>query len=117
MIVDPVGYEQLLKIDNFVKYDATGQAGKSSNPIINGFVGMLFGIKVYKSTQVTKNGSFGLGLMWHKDFAALALQQDVKVDALFVPGRLGTELVVSNIYGYGVTRSTHAVAIQYGILG
>lgn len=114
LVVDPRGYEQLLKIDNFVRYDAVGH-GASSNPIDNGKIGRLFGIDVFESTNVSTNNSFGQALMWQKDFMALAMQKDVTVKADYSPRDIGHELVVFNIYGYGVTRSDHGVVIGYGM--
>lgn len=116
LIVDPIGYEQLLQITNFVRYDAVGQAD-SKNPINNGRIGRVFGIDVFESTQVANNGSIIFGLMWQKDAIALALQKDVQVKSQYSPRDIGWELVVYNIYGYGLVRTDHAVVLQYGNVG
>jgi hypothetical protein len=77
MILKPAQKNSVLGIDKFVRYDATGERG-----IVNvGKVpGELYGVMTHISPEVYISGSSTSNMMFHKDFLAIAMQKDVKIE-------------------------------------
>jgi len=111
LVVDPYGYEDLLNITDFIRYDA---GGKTPTAIATGEVGQLFGAKVLMSNNVaTPTALSAYGMLFHKDAFAIALQKDVTTKTEYSVDYIGTKLVGYEIYGLTIARSDHYVLMKY----
>lgn len=70
MMVGPDQEANMLKIANFIEAEKYG----SNTPIMNGEIGMIYGLKVIVHTSAASEAIF-----WHPTAAAFALQQGVRV--------------------------------------
>lgn len=112
-IVESYGYRDLLKTDDFVRYDAVGQAA-DKNATVSAKIGKLYGVDVYQTEQVYTLSSVAYGMMFHKTAFGLAVQKAMRVQAQYDVPALAWELVADSIYGVAELRDDHAVCIQYG---
>jgi len=64
-----------------------------------GFIGKLHGINVYMSNTISTGGSVCCGAIFHRSAAAVAVQQDVRVQAEYSIDALGTKVVADLLYG------------------
>lgn len=111
LVVDPYGYEDLLNIDNFVRYDA---GGKTPVALETGEVGTLFGNKVLMSNNVAiPTALSAYGMLFQKDAFAIALQKDVTMKTEYSVDYIGTKMVGYEIYGVTIARSDHYVLVKY----
>lgn len=110
MVVDAYGREDLLGIQDFIRYDA---GGKSPAPVNTGEIGELYGLKVLFSNNVANASSVAYGMVFHKDAFALALQKDVTIKTEYSVDYIGTKLVGYEIYGVTYARTDHAVLLRY----
>lgn len=109
--VEANGYKQILDIDDFVKFDASGGKG-----IKNGKVGEVYGLMVIKTQQVsTVQANVMQGLVWHKSGLILAMQKEETVKSDYILPRLSTQFAVYNVYGANIGRTDHMVKVAYGI--
>jgi P22 coat protein - gene protein 5. len=105
------GYEQLLNIDDFVRYDALGRS-----KIENGRVGTLYGLNLLKTNQVpAKTTNVKNGIFFHKSGIALAMQVKETVESQYDIDYLGWKTAAYNQYGHGIARTDHVGHIYYGI--
>lgn len=112
--IDAYGMEQLYQIDDFIHYDATGQAAAVATGKLP--KGRLYGIEVLETfAQNPIVSSIAYGLIWQKDGIALAMQRDVQIESEKSADWIGTKVVAHEIYGYGAPRTDHIVAFQYGV--
>lgn len=108
--VDPFQHGQLLKIDNFVRYDALGKSN-----IENGFVGRVANFDVVMSQNlpfvdtVTDEHS---GVAFHKDAAAIAIALKPRTQAQYKQEYLGWLLTVDTVYGVKTLRPTFSVVVR-----
>jgi len=112
-IVESYGYRDLLNTDDFVRYDAVGQAG-DKNATISAKIGRLYGVDVYQTEQVYTFSSVAYAMLFHKSAFGLAVQKAMRVQAQYDVPALATELVADSLYGVAELRDDHAVCIRYG---
>ena len=112
-IVESYGYRDLLNTDDFVRYDAVGQAG-DKNATISAKIGRLYGVDVYQTEQVYTLSSVAYAMLFHKSAFGLAVQKAMRVQAQYDVPALATELVADSLYGVAELRDDHAVCIRYG---
>jgi len=112
-IVESYGYRDLLNTDDFVRYDAVGQAG-DKNATISAKIGKLYGVDVYQTEQVYTLSSVAYAMLFHKSAFGLAVQKAMRVQAQYDVPALATELVADSLYGVAELRDDHAVCIRYG---
>jgi len=112
-IVESYGYRDLLNTDDFVRYDAVGQAG-DKNATISAKIGKLYGVDVYQTEQVYTLSSVAYAMLFHKSAFGLAVQKAMRVQAQYDVPALATELVADSLYGVAKLRDDHAVCIRYG---
>lgn len=112
-IVESYGHRDLLKTDDFVRYDAVGQAS-DKNATISAKIGKLYGVDVYQTEQVYTLSSVAYGMIFHKTAFGLAVQKAMRVQAQYDVPALAWELVADSIYGVAELRDDHAVCIRYG---
>lgn len=110
IVVDAYGREDLLNIDDFIRYDA---GGKAPSAIINGEIGEIYGLKVLFSNNVYNAASVAYGMIFHKDAFALALQRGIRVKTEYSVDYIGTKMVGDEIYGLTYARTDHAVLLRY----
>ena len=110
LTVDAYGYKQLMDLDSFVRYDATGQSA-----ILNGRVGTAYGFEILKTVNQQNAANISKSLAFHKSFMALAMQREEAIKNEYSVDYIGTKVVAYNIYGLAVARTDHAVVVQYGI--
>lgn len=100
----------MLDVDQFVRYDATGQ-GPADSPIIKGRFGEIYGVNTYFTTNVTTTGSptGAHNLVFHREFAALAIQKDIRAQSDYNIRSLADEVVLDVLYGYSEYRDNFGV--------
>lgn len=111
LVVDAFGREDLLTLDDFVRYDA---GGKAPSALHTGEIGEIYGLKVLFSQNVaTPTATSAYGMVFHKDAFAIALQKDVSMKTEYSVDYLGTKLAGYEIYGITFARTDHAVLFKY----
>ena len=78
-----------------------------------GFIGKLHGINVYMSNTISTGGSVCCGAIFHRSAAAVAVQQDIRVQSEYDVSYLGTKVVADIIYGAVITTSNHVKGIEF----
>lgn len=110
LAVDAYQHGELLKIDNFVRYDALGKSN-----IENGFVGRAYGFDVVMSQNlpwVDTTVDEHTGIAFHKDAVAIAHQVKPRTQAHYVPQHLGWLLTVDTVYGVKTLRGAFSVLVK-----
>ena len=108
MVLKPAQKNAILGIDKFVRYDATGEAlitFKGNVP------GEIYGVVTHVSPEVFVSGPTTSNIMFHREFAGLAIQKDVKMEEFARVGWLD-DFGGSELYGDAVMRSDHAVELR-----
>lgn len=111
LAVDPYQHGELLKIDDFVRYDALG----SGKAIENGRVGSLIGFDVVMSQNipfVDTTTDEHTGVAFHKDAVAIAHQLKPRTQAQYKQEYLGWLLTVDTVYGVKTLRPTFSVLVR-----
>jgi hypothetical protein len=111
IVVDAYGRQDLLGIDDFVRYDA---GGKAPSALINGEIGEIYGLTVLFSQNVgAPTATSAYGMVFHKDAFVLALQKDVTIKSEYSVDYLGMKLAGYEVYGVTYARTDHAVLLKY----
>lgn len=111
LVVDAFGREDLLNITDFIRYDA---GGKTPAPVNSGVIGEIFGVKVlFSNNLMTPTATSAVGMMFHEDAFAIALQKDVTVKTEYSVDYIATKMVGYEIYGVTIARSDHVVLVRY----
>lgn len=125
-VIKPAGLAHLRQIDKFSRYDALGLSGVPAagagglanvSSVVrrigpNGFVGVIYGLEVYMSTNLTEeSGTSDVvhNLVFHKEAFALAMQQKPRTQFQYKQEYLGMLATTDAIWGYGEYRDTFAV--------
>lgn len=114
IVVTPKGHTDLLKIDEFIRYDVMGASGQPA-PTKTGKVGTLLGSEVYMSQNLVvtagtpvENNSF----YFHREAYALAMQKEPKFEMQRKTEYLGDLIVCHALWGGTVLRADHGVTLQ-----
>lgn len=111
VVVDAFGYEDLLQITDFIRYDA---GGKTPAPVNTGVIGEIYGLKVLFSNNISvPTATSAFGMVFHSDAFAIALQKDVTMKSEYSVDYIGTKLLGYEIYGVTWARTDHAVLLKY----
>lgn len=113
-VIHPEAMADLRNLDKFTRYDATGQQGLQTGAK-NGLVANVYGVDVYMSTNVAEEAgspNFLHNLMFHKEFAGLAMQMAPKTEAEYSVDKLGWKVAAHEIYGLSELRDTFAVDVR-----
>lgn len=111
LVVDAYGREDLLNIDDFVRYDA---GGVKPSAIKTGEIGEIYGLTVLFSENLMQpTATSAVGMVFHKEAFAIALQRDVTVKTEYSVDYIGTKLVGYEIYGATIARTDHVVLLRY----
>ena len=113
MIVESYGHRDLLNTDDFVRYDAVGQAGEK-NATISAKIGKLYGVDIYLTQQTYALSSVAYAMMFQKSAIGLAVQKAMRVQSQYDVPALATELVADSLFGVAELRDDHGVVIRYG---
>lgn len=111
LALDPYQYGELLKIGDFVRYDALG----TGEPIKNGRVGNLIGFEVVMSQNipfVDTTTDQHTGVAFHKDAVAIAHQLKPRAQAQYKQEYLAWLLTVDTIFGVKTLRATFSVLVR-----
>lgn len=102
MVVNPTLYADILNPSGglaqyFIRNDASGEG----SGLRSGLVGSLYGIEVYMSNTVSSDlaDNTVAGAIFHKSAAAIAVQNDVRVQSEYSIDALGTKVVSDMLYG------------------
>jgi N4-gp56 family major capsid protein len=94
-------------------FGGNGQGDIANEALRNGFVGTLFGVPVFESSNVplVAGGAAGdyLGGVFHRDALGFGLMRDIQIETQRRARAIGTDVVCSAMYGTGV------VYEQYGV--
>lgn len=110
-IVPPSSRNTLMGIARFTEQAFVGEQG-SDNTIRNGRIGDIYGIPVYVSSIVdTATGAARIALMFHKGWAALAMQMEVRTQSQYHQEYLADLFTADTIYGVGELRDNGAIPL------
>jgi len=113
LVIHPRQKNVLLGIGRFTEYDKTGVAGT----IYNGMFGEVFGVKVYVTTNTATltaddtTTDYDVNYLFQRDAFILAMQKEVRTQGQYWLPSLADVVVVDAIWGKGVYRLNHAVAL------
>ena len=103
MVVNPTLFADILNpsagiAQYFIRNDAVGEGNRG---LRSGMVGSLYGIDVYMSNTVSTGGTNTTipGAIFHKSAAAIAVQNEVRVQSEYSIDALGTKVVADLLYG------------------
>jgi len=103
MVVNPTLFADILNpsagiAQYFIRNDAVGEGNRG---LRSGMVGSLYGIDVYMSNTVSTGGTASTipGAIFHKSAAAIAVQNEVRVQSEYSIDALGTKVVADLLYG------------------
>jgi hypothetical protein len=117
LIVDEFGKEDLFNIDDFVKYDSTGQASPAvTGARQGGTFGDVYGVTVHISTNVpveSASPNVVHGLFLHREAIGLAVQKGIKVEKSRLPEKLSDLITAQVLYGVGALRPDFMVDFRY----
>jgi len=104
LVVNPTMMADILDPANgiskyFWRADAGGNTSVLNEGGTKGFIGKLHGINVYMSNTISTGGSVCCGAIFHRSAAAVAVQQEVRVQAEYSIDALGTKVVSDLLYG------------------
>jgi hypothetical protein len=113
LVIPPVEKRRLLGVSRFTEQAFTGESG-AGNSIRNGYVGDLYGVSVYVSSNVATVESlnsvpFRPCLFFQKQSLVLAEQLGVRTQAQYKQEALGTLVTSDRLYGVKTVRSTAGV--------
>ncbi|MCR4307663.1 MAG: hypothetical protein NUV80_03810 [Candidatus Berkelbacteria bacterium] len=114
-VVKPATMNHLRQISRFTEYQMVNDG---SAPMIGGQGGMVrnvFGVPIYMSTNIAQvSGTPGIvhNLLFHRDFAVLAMQKDVSIERERKATWLGTAYVGSALWGYAELRDDHGIDVR-----
>ena len=107
----------------FVAYDlkkdltntwANPNAGIIQNEaMLNGYVGQLFGVPVFESSNIADTGTAGdyVGAVFHRDALGLAMIGDINIETQRRASFVGDDIVASAHYGVGEIYDGYGVKI------
>lgn len=108
MIVLPAQKNALFNIDKFVKYQDTGERDLVQ---VGKVPGEIYGVMTHVSPEVYTSGGNASNLMFHRDFAGLAIQRDIKLEQFARVGWLD-DIGGSELYGVAALRTDHGVELR-----
>jgi N4-gp56 family major capsid protein len=80
-----------------------------------GYVGQLFGVQCYESSNLANNGTAGDYIcgVFHRDALGLGIMRDIQIETQRRASYLGTDVVASAVYGAGVVYEGYGVACTF----
>jgi hypothetical protein len=114
LVIPPVEKKRLLGIARFTEQAFTGESG-SGNSIRNGYVGDVYGVSIYVSSNLASLAAtdtttlYRPCLMFQKQSLCLAEQLGVRTQAQYKQEALGTLVTADRLYGVKTLRSAAGV--------
>jgi len=105
MVVNPTLYADILNPSGgLAQYFIRADAGGEGNGLRSGMVGSLYGIDVFMSNTISAGGTASTisGAIFHRSAAAIAVQNDVRLQTEYSIDALGTKIVSDVLYGVKV---------------
>ena len=114
LVIPPVEKNNLMGVQRFTEEAYVGEAG-SANTIRNGYVGNLYGVEVYVSTNCVTDPNSVSGtraaLLFQKEALLHISQMSPRTQTQYKQEWLGDLFTADMIYGTGVLRPESGVAI------
>lgn len=110
MVIDAYGLEDIRQMDEFTRYDATGEAGKFGTEARMKF----FNVELHMTNNCPVTTSLVTGLLFHKEAIALGEQRSIRTQYDYQPRTLDEAVVADILYGCIARRTNAAVRVQYG---
>jgi hypothetical protein len=117
LVIPPVEKKRLLGVSRFTEQAFVGESG-SGNSIRNGYVGDLYGVEIYVSTNIKSIAAadtttfYRPCLFFQKSSLVLAEQMGVRTQAQYKQEALGTLVTADRLYGVLSLRTEGALAIM-----
>jgi N4-gp56 family major capsid protein len=93
---------------------ANPNAGLLQNEAMqSGYVGLLAGVPVFESANVSETDGDSVGALFHKDALGLALMQDISIESQRDASLRATELVASAVYGTGELYDGYGIKLNF----
>ncbi len=114
-VVKPATMNHLRQISRFTEYQ---NVNNGLAPMVGGAGGMVrkvYDVQVHMTTDIQQvSGTPGIvhNLLFHKDFAVLAIQKGVTVERDRRPDFLATGYIASALWGFAELRDDHAVDVR-----
>jgi N4-gp56 family major capsid protein len=96
-------------------FQGNGQGDIANEAMMEGYVGRLFGIPVYETSNfanATDAGDFTGGI-FHRDALGLALMRDISIETQRRASFLGSDVVCSAMYGVGTIYEGYGVSAKF----
>ena len=96
-------------------FGGNGQGDIANEAMMEGYVGRLFGIPVYETSNfanATDAGDF-IGGVFHRDALGLAIMRDIQIETQRRASFLGSDVVCSAMYGVGKIYEAYGVAATF----
>ena len=96
-------------------FQGNGQGDVANEAMREGFVGRLFGIPVYETSNFSNTGAAGdfVGGLFHRDALGLAMMRDISIETQRRASYLGSDVVCSAMYGVGTIYEGYGVAASF----
>ena len=96
-------------------FQGNGQGDIANEAMMEGYVGRLFGIPVYETSNMANTGTAGdfVGGIFHRDALGLALMRDISIETQRRASYLGSDVVCSAMYGVGTIYEGYGVAATF----
>ncbi len=89
----------------------------ANQAMLDGYVGQLFGMTVYESSNCPLNAGAAagdyVGAIFHRDALGFGLMRDIQIETQRRASYLGTDIVASAMYGTGVVYEGYGVCAQF----
>lgn len=108
LVLKPAQKNVILGIDKFVRYDATGEAGRAFKGNVPG---EIYGVMAHVSPEVYITGTSTSNMMFHREALGLAMQKTIKVEDFARVGWLD-DFGGSELYGFAELRDDHGVELR-----
>ncbi len=119
LVIRPEQHWALLGIDKFVAMTVgagsdPGSITTSNSPVFSGMLGTLYGVPVFKTTQVVRtNGNTELhNLLFQREAFAIAIQNEIRMQTNYIPEYLGELTTADVLYGVIENRDEAAVEVR-----
>ena len=107
LVIPPAARNAIMGIDRYVSSDFVNGRG-----VVNGKIGELYGIDIYVSTNLTKNGSGEFNaLLFHTDAIVMVEQMGVRTQSQYKQEWLADLMTADMIYGSDVYRPDNGVQL------
>lgn len=96
-------------------FGGNGQGDVANQAMMEGYVGRLFGVPVFETSNFSNTGAAGdyVGGVFHRDALGLGIMRDIQIETQRRASYLGTDIVASAMYGTGVVYEGYGCAATF----